>query len=114
MLKAKLGDDDYKYPKMSDFIRVKVYADKFVGASNKEKERLRQSANWMHIFFKMVSTNRNKELSIQVISKLLEGWNGIAFATKNINININILFMLILLQSNTLRVGAVSLKLNTE
>jgi hypothetical protein len=32
----------------------------------------------------MVSANRNKELSIQVISKFLEGWNGIASATTKI------------------------------
>eukprot|EP01036_Dinobryon_divergens_P027714 gene27711-36530_t len=75
MLKAKLGNDDFKYPKMSDFMGVKVYGDNFDGASSKEKERLRQSANWMHIFFKMVSVNRKKGLSIQVISKLLEGWD---------------------------------------
>lgn len=87
MLKAKLGDDDFKYPKISDFMAVKVYADNFVGASNKEKERLRQTANWMHIFFKMISANRNKGLSIQVVSKLLEGWNGIAFISTEISMS---------------------------
>ena len=89
MLKAKLGNDDFKYPKMSDFMGVKVYGDNFDGASSKEKERLRQSANWMHIFFKMVSVNRKKGLSIQVISKLLEGWDGIASATTIILISIS-------------------------
>ena len=93
MLKAKLGVDDFKYPKMSDFMSVKVYADNFVGASNKEKERLWHSANWMHIFFKIVSANRNKGLSIQVISKFLEGWDGIASILTEISMNI--LFKLI-------------------
>ena len=76
MLRSKLGNDDFKYGTLNDFMGVKVYAKKFVGVSNLEKEKLRQTANWMHIFFKMVPAIRNKGLTIPVVSKLVEGWHG--------------------------------------
>ena len=76
MLRSKLGNDDFKYGTINDFMGVKVYAKNFVGVSNLEKEKLRQTANWMHIFFKMVPAIRNKGLTISVVSKLVEGWHG--------------------------------------
>ena len=78
MLRGKLGNDDFKYGSLNDFMGVKIYADKFVGVPNLEKEKLRQTANWMHIFFKMVPAIRNKGLTILVVSKLVEGWHGMA------------------------------------
>ena len=78
MLRGKLGNDDFKYGSLKDFMGVKVYADSFVRVPNSEKEKLRQTANWMHIFFKMVPAIRNKGLTIPVVSKLVEGWHGTA------------------------------------
>jgi hypothetical protein len=78
MLRGKLGNDDFKYGSLNDFMGVKVYADSFVRVPNLEKEKLWQTANWIHIFFKMVPAIRNKGLTILVVSKLVEGWHGTA------------------------------------
>ena len=79
MLKDKLEAEDFKYPTRVDFMLA--YGKKFVNESDKEKELLWQSANWMCILFKMVKANANLGLTIEVISKLLEGWNGKEFSS---------------------------------
>jgi hypothetical protein len=74
MLKSKLTPEDFKYPTIDDFMRE--YGEHFATESNKEKNLLWKSANWMFILFKIIPANKNSGLTMEVIPKLLEGWNG--------------------------------------
>ena len=74
MLKDKLVAEDFKYPTRDAFMQV--YGEKFAAESDLEKDLLWQTANWMCILFKIVKANANQGLTMAVIPKLLEGWNG--------------------------------------
>ena len=74
MLKDKLVAEDFKYPTRDDFMRI--YGEKFACESDREKTILWQTANWMWILFKMITAKKNTGLTIEVIPKLIEGWNG--------------------------------------
>eukprot|EP01035_Chromulina_nebulosa_P008501 gene8501-11527_t len=73
MLRDKLVAEDFKYTTRFEFMIA--YENVFKDESDKEKELLWQTANWMCILFKMVRANANLGLAIEVVSKLLEGWN---------------------------------------
>lgn len=74
MLKSKLTAEDFKYPTIEDFLQV--YGEQFATESNREKTLLWKSANWMFILFKIIRASKNSGLTMEVIPKLLEGWNG--------------------------------------
>jgi len=75
LFKLKLTDADLKYTTREQFL--KAYEGKFDFESEHEKTLLWQTANWMSVLFKMVTARKNTGLTIQVIPRLLEGWEGI-------------------------------------
>ena len=72
--------DDYKFRTVEDFLQNPDY-NIFAMSSIpiREKQLLWMTANWMSIFFKMVPSKGNMGLGINVVSKLLEGWDGNLF-----------------------------------
>ena len=74
ILKDKLVPGDFKYPTEVEFMQA--YDNKFAKESDKEKNLLWQSANWMSILFKIVKASANQGLALAVIPKLLEGLNS--------------------------------------
>ena len=74
MLKSKLTTEDFKYSQIEDF--MSVYGEQFAKESNREKNLLWQTANWMFILFKIVPANKSTGLAMEVVPKLLEGWHG--------------------------------------
>lgn len=88
MLRDKLVAEDFKYTTRFEFMIA--YENVFKDESDKEKELLWQTANWMCILFKMVRANANLGLAIEVVSKLLEGWNGKIW---NLNHNVHLVIL---------------------
>eukprot|EP01036_Dinobryon_divergens_P036726 gene36726-47879_t len=86
-LRSKLRNSDFKYPTIQDFFGVHVYVERFDTMPEREQDLLWQTANWMHIFFKVfpniskykefkIPVKRNKGFALEVISKLVEGWDA--------------------------------------
>lgn len=73
-LKSQLLDRDFKYPTIDRFMAV--YGDQFESEPQEEIMKLWQFANWSFILFKMIPANTNKVFAMEVIPKLVEGWNG--------------------------------------
>ena len=67
--------DDYKFRTVEDFLQVPEY-NIFAMLPIRERQLLWMTANWMYIFFKMVPSKGNVGLAKNVVSKLLEGWDG--------------------------------------
>jgi hypothetical protein len=71
---------DMKYPTMASFLQVyRSYGDNvstIAQESEKEKINLWQTANWMTVLLSMVPARKSKDLAIQVVPKLIEGWEG--------------------------------------
>ena len=67
--------DDYKFRTVEDFLQVPEY-NIFAMLPIRERQLLWMTANWMFIFFKMVPSKGNVGLAKNVVSKLLEGWDG--------------------------------------
>lgn len=53
-----------------------VYSGKFDHESIDEQHYLWHTANWMSILFQMIPAKKNKGLAMQVIPKLIEGWDA--------------------------------------
>ena len=69
--------DDYKYRTIEDFLQAPDYSIfAQLPLPSKEKQLLWLTANWMCIFYRMVSSKGNMGLAKNVVSKLLEGWEG--------------------------------------
>lgn len=75
-----VSNDDLKYPTLESFLQVyKSYGDNISTISQEsetEKRNLWQTANWMIVLLSMVPPKKSKDLAIQVIPKLIEGWEG--------------------------------------
>ena len=67
--------DDYKFRTLEDFLQVPEY-NIFAMLPIRERQLLWMTANWMFIFFKIVPSKGNVGLAKNVVSKLLEGWDG--------------------------------------
>lgn len=65
---------DMKYPSIETFLEA--YPGWFINDSDYEKRYLWLSANWMNILFRMITARKNKGLVLQVIPKLVEGWDA--------------------------------------
>jgi hypothetical protein len=70
--KAHLTLADMKYQTLEQF--AEVYQGWFQEESETEIYHLWQIANWMNILFKMITARKNKGLAMQVIPKIIEGW----------------------------------------
>jgi hypothetical protein len=70
--KAYLTLADMKYQTLDQFIQA--YDGWFQQESEAEIINLWQVANWMNILFKMITARKNKGLAMQVVPKLIEGW----------------------------------------
>lgn len=66
--------DDFKYPTIESFLEA--YPGHFQNESEYEKKYLWLSANWMCILFRMITARKNKGLVLQVVPKLIEGWDA--------------------------------------
>lgn len=71
-LKCILEETEYKYQTLESFLAS--YAGAFDKVDNKEKIKLFHTANWMAIMFKLIPARKNKGLAINVVPKLVEGW----------------------------------------
>jgi hypothetical protein len=78
--KNEINTNDLKYPTLESFLHVyKNYGDNIstiAQESEKEKICLWHTANWMTILLSMVPARKSKDLAIQVVPKLIEGWDG--------------------------------------
>jgi len=70
--KAHLTIADMKYQSIEQFLEA--YQGNFQEESETEVYHLWQIANWMNILFKMITARKNKGLAMQVIPKIIEGW----------------------------------------
>eukprot|EP01035_Chromulina_nebulosa_P003074 gene3074-4197_t len=72
--------NDLKYPTLENFLRIyKSYGDNIstiAQESEKEKISLWHTANWMTVLLSMVPARKSKDLAIQVVPKLIEGWDA--------------------------------------
>ena len=73
-LRSQLLDGDFKYPTINHF--VAVYSDQVEFEPQEEIMKLWQFANWSFILYKMIPAKMNKVFAMEVIPKLVEGWNG--------------------------------------
>jgi hypothetical protein len=73
VLKNHLTMEDFKYQTCEEFLEA--YDGRFSSESDKEKNYLFQTANWMHLLFKMITARKNKGLALQVIPKVVEGFD---------------------------------------
>jgi len=73
-MKNHLQDEDFKYKTMEEFLDA--YDGWFASESEKEKHYLWQTANWMDLLFKMITARKNKGLAMQVIPKVVEGFDA--------------------------------------
>jgi hypothetical protein len=64
--------EDMKYPTIESF--QQAYSGWFVDEGEIELIKLWNVANWMNILFKMITARKNKGLAMQVVPKLIEGW----------------------------------------
>jgi len=62
-----------KYQMLANFLSV--YPE-FSYHSESDQLKLLNTANWMHIFTTLIPAKKNKGLIMQVIPKLVEGWNA--------------------------------------
>ena len=78
--KNEINTNDLKYPTLESFLHVyKNYGDNIstiAQESENEKICLWHTANWMAILLSMVPARKSKDLAIQVVPKLIEGWDG--------------------------------------
>jgi hypothetical protein len=74
ILKKFYKRDDFKYPTLDSFHHAYNYV--FDEESDEEQERLWQTANWMSVLFQLISAKKNKGLAMQVVPKLVEGWQA--------------------------------------
>mmetsp|Transcript_398 Transcript_398/g.436 ORF Transcript_398/g.436 Transcript_398/m.436 type:complete len:374 (-) Transcript_398:234-1355(-) len=65
--------EDMKFPVLDQFLQA--YEGRFTNETESEIYKLWQVANWMNILFKMISARKNKGLAMQVVPKLIEGWD---------------------------------------
>jgi len=65
---------DMKYPSIESFLDA--YPGWFTNDSDYEKRYLWLAANWMNILFRMITARKNKGLVLQVVPKLIEGWDA--------------------------------------
>lgn len=66
--------EDYKYPTLDSFLEH--YDGKFAGETEQEVNNLWQTANWMNVLFGLIPARKNKGLVMQVVPKLIEGWEA--------------------------------------
>jgi len=71
--KRNLKESDYKYADINEFLFA--YNGLFDNQNELEQELLWKTANWMSFLFKIIPARKNKGLVIQVIPKLVEGWD---------------------------------------
>lgn len=71
--RAQTPSSVLKYQSLADFLIV--YPD-FVHHSEPDQLKLFNTANWMHIFLTLIPAKKNKGLAMQVVPKLVEGWNA--------------------------------------
>lgn len=74
VLKRYVSDEDLKYKTIDEFYTIYNY--QFSNEDHSELDLLWQTANWMYVLFKMITARKNKGLAIQVIPKLIEGWDA--------------------------------------
>jgi hypothetical protein len=63
----------FRYTSLAEFLSVYPAFDEYEAA---EQTRLMHTANWMHFLFTKIPAKKNKGLAIQVIPKLVEGWQA--------------------------------------
>eukprot|EP01032_Pedospumella_encystans_P025659 gene25659-28991_t len=73
-LQKYVTPEDMKYPSIESFLEA--YPGWFTNDSDYEKRYLWLSANWMNILFRMITARKNKGLVLQVVPKLIEGWDA--------------------------------------
>lgn len=74
VMKSHLEPDDFKYKTCDEFLEA--YGGWFSAESEKEKNYLWQTANWMDLLFKMITARKNKGLAMAVIPKVVEGFDA--------------------------------------
>lgn len=74
ILKKYLDVQQLKYPTIEQFLAA--YPGWFVNECETEKQYLWQTANWMTVLFQMITARKNKGLVMQVIPKVVEGWDA--------------------------------------
>jgi hypothetical protein len=67
--------DRLKYPTFQAF-SVDAYEGKFNQEAMEEQHHLWHTANWMSILFQIIPAKKNKGLAMQVVPKLVEGWDA--------------------------------------
>ena len=73
-VKNHLSNSALKYPTLEDFLNA--YPGRFASESLEEQINLWHTANWMVILFKLIPAKKNKGLALQVVPKLIEGWDA--------------------------------------
>ena len=78
--KAHTTLKDMKYDTLEKFMLVyRSFGDNvstIEQESEKEKINLWHTANWMNVLLSMVPARKSKDLAIQVVPKVVEGWEG--------------------------------------
>jgi hypothetical protein len=73
-LKRLVPSNELKYQNVQSFLES--YGGKFDCHTPDDQKLLCETANWMNEMFKYLSARKNKGLAIQMIPKLVEGWNA--------------------------------------
>lgn len=71
-LKNHYKPEDYKYPTFESFLEE--YGSVYSNESADEQQKLWHTANWMHTLFTLIPARKNKGLAMQVVPKVVEGW----------------------------------------
>lgn len=67
--------EEMKYTTLDSFLRA--YEDhEYNSLPEAEQINLWHTANWMNVLFCMIPARRTKDLSIQIVSKFIQGWEG--------------------------------------
>jgi len=74
VMKEHITEDEFKYKTCEEFLDA--YGGWFASESEKEKNLLWQTANWMDLLFKMITARKNKGLAMVVIPKVVEGFDA--------------------------------------
>ncbi|KAJ1438343.1 hypothetical protein B484DRAFT_444655 [Ochromonadaceae sp. CCMP2298] len=73
-VKERTPLETMKYPVMENF--TEIYGERFADEPDCERRALWHTANWMYIMFSMIPAKKNKGLAMQVVPKVVEGWDA--------------------------------------
>jgi hypothetical protein len=74
VLRKYYKPEELKYPTLNAFREAYKFPS-LLYESDEEYHRLWQTANWMAVLFSLITARKNKGLAMQVVPKLVEGWN---------------------------------------